>query len=59
MPDKDAKVILIVPGYIPTKQFISTIDFITKGLWKGKDRKNGDIYKALKDYYIKEGIIKE
>jgi len=56
--DKKAKAILVVPGYMPTKQFLVTIKFIeNKKLWENKNRKNGDIYKALKEFYIKEGIV--
>ena len=58
--DKDAKAVLVVPGYMPSKQFIVTINFMDdEKLWKNKDRKNGDIYKALKKYYIEKGIIKK
>lgn len=55
--DKQAKSILLVPGYMPVKQFLVTLDFIDKGLWLNKDRKNGEVYKALKAYYIQKGVI--
>lgn len=54
--DKEASHIFMVPGYMPTKQFLVTLDFLKEGLWKGKDRKNGDVYKALKQYYGDHGI---
>ncbi len=57
--DKQGKSIFIVPGYMPTKQFLATLEFVKSGLWLGKDRKNGEVYKALKEFYIKKGIIKE
>ncbi len=57
--DKKGKSIFIVPGYMPTKQFLATLEFVKSGLWLGKDRKNGEIYKTLKEFYIKKGIIKE
>jgi predicted ATPase len=44
---------------MPTKQFLVTMDFVKSGLWLGKNRKNGDVYKALKKFYIKKGIIKD
>lgn len=54
--DENAKAVIVVPGYIPTKQFLVTMDFMQSGEWKGKDRKNGEVYQALKDFYIKNGI---
>ena len=54
--DKKGKSIFIVPGYMPTKQFLVTLDFIKEQKWLGLDRKNGDVYKALKNYYIDHGI---
>jgi thioredoxin-related protein len=57
--DKNGKSIFIVPGYMPQKQFLATLEFVKSGLWLGKDRKNGEVYKTLKDFYIKKGIIKE
>ncbi len=54
--DKKGKTILVVPGYMPTKQFLVTLDFIKEQKWLGIDRKNGDIYKALKNYYLDHGI---
>ena len=56
--DKTGSAVIVVPGYMPIKQFLVTMDFMQKGLWKGKDRKNGEVYQVLKDYYIKEGTIK-
>lgn len=55
--DKQGKRILIVPGYMPPKQFEVTLEFIKSGLWLGKDRKNGEVYKALKEFYEKNGIM--
>ena len=50
------KAVIVVPGYMPTKQFLVTIDFMASGKWKGKDRKNGEVYEALKAFYIANGI---
>ena len=55
--DKKGKSIFVVPGYMPQKQFLVTLDFVESGLWLGKDRKNGEIYKTLKDFYEKHGIM--
>ena len=55
--DKKGKSIFIVPGYMPPKQFKVTLDFVKSGLWLGKDRKNGEVYKALKEFYEKNGIM--
>jgi hypothetical protein len=41
---------------MPPKQFKATLDFVKEKLWKGKDRKNGDIYEALKKYYAEHGV---
>ena len=54
--DKEAGHIFVVPGYMPPKQFKATLDFVKEGAWKGKDRKNGEVYKALKQYYEAHGI---
>ena len=54
--DKNGKAVLVVPGYIPTKQFLVTMDFMAQGKWKGKNRKNGEIYEALRNYYVENGI---
>jgi thioredoxin-related protein len=54
--DTNGKAIIVVPGYMPANQFIQTMNFIQAGLWKGKDRKNGEVYEALRDYYINNGI---
>ena len=54
--DKRGKTILIVPGYMPPKQFLQTMNFIQSGAWEGKDRKNGEIYEALRQHYLKNGI---
>lgn len=54
--DKKGKSIFVVPGYMPTKQFLVTLDFIKEQKWLGLDRKNGDVYKALKNYYINHGV---
>ena len=54
--DVEGKAVLVVPGYIPTKQFLTTMDFMAQGKWKGKDRKNGEVYEALRDFYVENGI---
>jgi len=54
--DKKGKSIFVVPGYMPKKQFLVTLDFIKEQKWLGLDRKNGDVYKALKNYYLDHGI---
>ena len=48
--------IFIVPGYMPPKQFEVTLQFVKEGAWKGKDRKDGEVYKALKAYYESHGV---
>ncbi len=55
--DKKGKSIFVVPGYMPRKQFEVTLDFVQSGLWLGLDRKNGEVYKALKEFYEKHGIM--
>jgi thioredoxin-related protein len=54
--DKNAKAVIMVPGYMPAKQFEVTLDFMASDKWVGKDRKNGEVYQALKDFYIANGI---
>jgi len=54
--DDKSQSIFMVPGYMPPKQFEVTLQFVKEGVWKGKDRKNGDVYKALKSYYEAHGI---
>jgi len=56
--DKQTKSILVVPGYMGPEQFKVTLDFIESKRWEGVNRKTGDIYKELKQFYIKKGIIK-
>lgn len=57
--DKNGKAVIIVPGYMPANQFLVTLDFMESNQWQGKDRKNGEVYKALKEFYIQKGIIKK
>jgi len=54
--DDKSQSIFMVPGYMPPKQFEVTLQFVKEGAWKGKDRKNGDVYKALRSYYEAHGI---
>lgn len=54
--DDNGKAVIVVPGYMPTKQFLVTMDFMKQGKWKGKDRKNGEIYESLRDFYITNSI---
>lgn len=54
--DDNAKAVIVVPGYMPTKQFLTTMNFMAEGKWKGKNRKNGEIYESLRDYYVANGI---
>lgn len=56
--DKQTKSIFVVPGYMSSKQFRVTLDFIESKKWQGLNRQNGDVYKELKKYYIEKGIIK-
>ncbi len=56
--DKQTKSILVVPGYMGAEQFKVTLDFIESKRWEGVNRKTGDIYKELKQFYIKKGILK-
>jgi len=55
--DSEAGHIFVVPGYMPPKQFSVTLEFVKQKLWKGKDRKNGDVYTALKKFYEENGIV--
>jgi len=57
--DKEGKAVLLVPGYMPPKQFLVTMDFMDSKKWEGKDRKNGEVYQTLKDFYIEKGVIKK
>jgi thioredoxin-related protein len=54
--DKDGKAVIVVPGYMPTEQFIQTIKFMQSDKWVGKDRKNGEVYEELRKFYIDNGI---
>ena len=54
--DKNGKAVIVVPGYMPAKQFLETINFMESKKWEGKDRKNGEVYEALKNHYIANGI---
>ena len=54
--DDKSQSIFMVPGYMPPKQFEVTLQFVKEGAWKGKDRKNGDVYTALKSYYEAHGV---
>lgn len=54
--DKKGKAVIVVPGYMPTEQFIETIKFMESNKWEGKNRKNGEVYKALRDHYLANGI---
>lgn len=54
--DEQSQSIFSVPGYMPPKQFEVTLQFLKEGAWKGKDRKNGEVYQALKSYYEAHGI---
>ena len=54
--DESGKSIFAVPGYMPPKQFLATIDFVKEKKYLGKDRKKGEVYEALREYYISKGI---
>lgn len=54
--DDNGKAVIVVPGYMPPKQFLTTMNFMNEGKWKGKDRKNGEVYEALRNYYVENGI---
>jgi thioredoxin-related protein len=54
--DKKGKAIIVVPGYMPSNQFLTTLKFIEDKEWVGKDRKNGEVYATLRDYYVKNNI---
>ncbi len=54
--DDKSQSIFMVPGYMPPKQFEVTLQFVKEGAWRGKDRKNGDVYEALRSYYEAHGI---
>ena len=57
--DKKGKAVIVVPGYMPAIQLLATLDFMKSNNWVGKDRKNGEVYQTLKDFYIQKGIIKD
>jgi len=54
--DKKGESIFTVPGYMPIKQFLVTLNFIKEKKWIGLSRQNGDVYKALKTYYLAHSI---
>jgi len=54
--DKEGKAVIVVPGYMPADQFIQTVKFMESKKWEGKNRKNGEVYKALRDHYVANGI---
>ncbi len=54
--DDKGKAVIIVPGYMPTKQFLVTLDFMLSNKWVGKGRKDGEVYEELKKFYIKNNI---
>jgi thioredoxin-related protein len=54
--DDKAQSIFVVPGYMPPKQFEVTLQFLNEKVWEGKDRKNGEVYTALKAYYEAHGV---
>jgi len=54
--DSEASHIFVVPGYMPPKQFKATLAFVKQKKWKGKDRKNGEVYEALKQFYKESGV---
>lgn len=56
--DKQTKSIFVVPGYMGPEQFKVTLDFIESKRWEEVNRKTGDIYQELKQFYIKKGILK-
>ena len=41
---------------MPPEQFKVTLECIEQGLWKGKDRKNGEVYTELRKFYEENGI---
>lgn len=54
--DKKGKAVIVVPGYMPTKQFISTMKFMESNKWQNRDRKNGEVYETLREFYMQNGI---
>ncbi len=54
--DSQASHIFVVPGYMPPKQFKVTLSFVEQELWRGLDRKNGEVYEALKKFYEENGV---
>lgn len=54
--DKNGTSILTVPGYMPPNQFVATMNFVNSDIHQGINRKNGDIYRELKKFYIKNNI---
>lgn len=56
--DKQGQAVIVVPGYMPPEQFLVTLDFMKEEKWKGLGRKDGQVYEALKSYYIEKGVLK-
>ncbi|RXJ87531.1 thioredoxin fold domain-containing protein [Arcobacter sp. CECT 8985] len=48
--------IFSLTGLISKEQLISTLEFIKNRLYKNKDRKSGEVYNSLIEYYKKNNI---
>ncbi len=54
--DEKGKTIFSIPSYLPPKKFEPVLRFIHEGLWRGKNRENGEVEEALKAYFKAHGI---
>lgn len=54
--DMNNKEIFSLIGEIGKEQLIATLDFIKEKLYKNKDRKSGEVYNSLIEYYKKNAI---
>lgn len=54
--DMNNKEIFSLIGEMGKEQLIATLDFIKEKLYKNKDRKSGEVYNSLIEYYKKNAI---
>jgi thioredoxin-related protein len=51
--DKNFEPILILPGYLPSEMFLSSLEFIAEHKYTSRE----NIYKELQEYFSKKGLI--
>lgn len=56
--DEKGQSIFRVPGYMPKKQFLVTLEFIKIKGWGEAERNSPAMYEKIKTYYAQNGIIK-